>query len=146
MVQKISIVLAVLISLVWLTTAQAELKEGLWEVTTQAEMKGMPARMAAHMPAVTVKQCITKKDPVPQPSKKEKGQECKITDQKVIGDTVTYTIECKDKDSLVVTSGKTTYKGNSFEGASTTRIKNKGQKEMQMSNRMTGKYLGPCPK
>jgi hypothetical protein len=146
MIRKISIILAVLVSLAWMASAWAELKEGLWEMTTQVEMKGMPAGMPAHMPATTVKQCITKKDPVPQASKKEKGQECRITDQKVVGDTVTYTMECKGKDSLVVTSGKMTYKGNTFEGASTTSIKNKGQKEMQMSNRMTGKYIGPCPK
>ncbi len=140
MFRNLCIVLAVIISLVWAAGASAEIKEGQWEITTKTEMKGMPAQI----PATTVKQCITKKDPVPQ--KQEKGQECKVKDQKVSGDTVTYTVECKSAEATMVSTGKTTYKANSFDGTTNTVIKAKGQPEMKMTNTMSGKYIGPCPK
>ena len=138
MLRNICIALAVVISLVWITGASAEIKEGQWEITTKTEMKGM------QMPATTMKQCITNKDPVPQ--KQEKGQECKMKDQKVSGDTVTYTMECKSAEGTMVSSGKMTYKANTFNGTTDTTVKTKGQPDMKMTSTMTGKYLGPCPK
>ncbi len=130
--------------LVWACTASAEMKEGLWEMTMQADMKGAPQQM----PAVTMKQCLTKNDMVPKHQNKQPGQDCKMKDQKIVGDTVTYSMVCQNKDGgSMETAGKMTYKGNSFDGSSTTTIKPKGQgQNMQMSTRMSGKYLGPCTK
>jgi Protein of unknown function (DUF3617) len=139
---KISVALAVVVSLVWIQNASAEVKEGQWEITTKVEMPGMPVAM----PATTMKQCINKKDMVPKPQRQPKGQECTMKDQTVTGDTVTYTMECKSEKSTVLTNGKMTYKGDSFEGTSDTTIQNKGQPGMKMTSTMTGKYLGPCPK
>jgi hypothetical protein len=142
MLRNISVALAIVVSLVWIKNASAEMKEGQWEITTKAEMKGMPFAM----PATTMKQCLTKQDMVPKPDKQQKGQECTMKDQKVTGDTVTYTIECTNAKGTMVTSGKMTYKGDSFDGTSDTTIKNKGQPEITMTSTMSGKYLGPCPK
>jgi hypothetical protein len=116
----------------------AEIRYGLWEITTKVEMKGMPGQIRPS----TVRQCLTKNDPVPKA--KDKSVECKMKDQKISGDTVTYAMECKVKDSVVLTSGTMTHKGNTFTGASTTNIKSKGQPEMQMNNKISGKYIGPC--
>jgi hypothetical protein len=140
MLRNLWIALVAILTLVWAAGASAEIKEGQWEITTKTEMKGMPVQM----PATTMKQCITKKDPVPQ--KQEKGQECKIKDQKISGDTVTYTVECRSAEATTVSTGKTTYKANSFDGTTSTVIKAKGQPEMQITNTMSGKYIGPCPK
>lgn len=140
MLRKICIALFLVVSLIWVTSIQAEMKEGQWEITTKVEMKGMPMQI----PATTMKQCVTKKDPVPQ--KQEKGQECKMKDQKIVGDTVTYTMECKSADSTMVSNGKMTYKTNTFDGATDTMVKTKGQPDMKMLSTMSGKYLGPCPK
>ena len=137
---KMTCIFVIIISLVWINVASAEIKEGQWEITTKTEMKGMKMQM----PATTMKQCVTKKDPVPQ--KQEKGTDCKMTDQKVAGDTVTYTMECKTPDSTMVSSGKMTYKTNTFNGTTNTTIQAKGQPQMQMTSTMSGKYLGPCPK
>jgi hypothetical protein len=143
MVRSILVAVVALLTVVWVAVGSAEVKEGLWEITTKAEIKGM----SNQMPATTMKQCITKNDIVPKPEKQEKGQECKIKDQKVSGDTVTYALECKDKGGTIVeVSGKTTYKGNVFDGATTTTIKSKEQGTMQMTSKMSGKYIGPCVK
>ena len=133
-------VLAVLFTLVWAAGAYAEIREGLWEITTKVEMKGVPMQI----PATTVKQCITKDKAVPKSASED--YECKTKDYKVSGDTVTYSVECWGKGGLMITEGKTTYKGNTFDGTSTTKIKAKGQPEMQMSNKISGKYIGPCKK
>lgn len=142
MFRNMCIALVVVISLMWITGASAEVKEGLWQITTKTEMKGMPMQM----PATTMKQCMTGKDMTPKPEKQQKGQECTTKDQKVSGNTVTYTIECKSVDSATVQNGKMTYKGDSFDGVSDTTIKAKGQPDMKMASTMSGKYLGPCPK
>ena len=140
MLNKKLIVLAILLSLIWVTGAAAEIKDGLWEMTTKVEMKGIPAQM----PSTTVKQCITKNNLVPQSD--TKGYECKTKNYNVSGDTVTYTVECSGQGSVMTTTGKTTYKGNTFDGVSTTTVKTKGQPEMQMTNKISGKYIGPCTK
>ncbi len=133
-------VLTVLFFFLFVSGAFAEIKEGLWEITTKAEMKGVPVQM----PATTVKQCITKDKPVPKSVSDD--YECKVKDYKVSGDTVTYKMECWGKEGLMITEGKTTYKGNTFDGSSTTKIKTKGQPEMQLANKISGKYIGPCKK
>lgn len=122
-----------------LPAAEPNLKEGMWEMTFKSEIKGMPMQM----PASTVRQCITKKDAVPQ-QKPEQNQECKITSTKMTGDTITWTMQCRSKDSTVDSDGKVTYKGDSSEGVSNTTVKQKGQPPMQMTSRWSGKWVGPC--
>ena len=134
--KKTLIILAVLLSVLWTANVRAEFKEGLWEITTQVEIKGMPP-----MPPNTISQCITKKDPVPQTN--DKNYDCRITDQKISGDTVQYTVECKGKEGEMKTSGTSTYTGTSMKGTATTVFKMEGQ-EMQMESKTTGKYVGNC--
>jgi hypothetical protein len=138
--KKILAVFAVFALLGWSVSAWAQLKEGLWEFTTKVEIKGMPKTM----PATTFRQCVTKSNPVPQ--NKDKNYDCKITSQKFSGNTVSYAMECKGSQGMMQTTGKTTYTGNTMEGDSTTVFKIKGQPQMQMANKMKGKYIGPCPK
>lgn len=138
--RNVIVVGVVILSFVIAGEASAQMKDGLWEITTKIEMKGMPNQI----PAMTVKQCMTKNDITPKPMGKD--QNCKIKDQKIMGDTVTYAMECKGKDGTVTESvGKMTYKGDSFEGSNNITTKSK-RETMQMTSRMTGKYLGSCTK
>ncbi|KQC09174.1 MAG: hypothetical protein APR62_02975 [Smithella sp. SDB] len=138
--KKTLIIVVVLLSMLWTIGAWAQFKEGLWEITTQVEMKGMPYSM----PPTTFRQCITKNDAALK--NKDKNYECKNTSQKISGDTVSYTVECKGKEGITKTSGKTTFTENSMNGTSTTTVKMKRQPEMKMASKITGKYIGPCPK
>lgn len=81
-----------------------------------------------------------------RPQNKDKNFECKIISQKVSGGTVSYQVECTGKEGVVQTSGTTTYTDKAMNGASTTSFKMKGQPAMTMSNKIRGKYIGPCPK
>jgi hypothetical protein len=125
--------------MLWSAGAFAEIKEGLWEITTQVEIKEMPQAM----PPTTTRQCITQSDPVPK--NEDKNHDCKIIDQKVSGSKISYTVECKLKEGVMHTSGTTTYTGSSMDGTSNTSFKMEGQPPIQMSSRIKGKYIGPCP-
>lgn len=131
---------AILISLLWVSDSLAEIKEGLWKITTKTEIKNAPVQI----PATTVKQCITKNNPVPQPTAKDYVCETKHTEIK--GDTVTYLIECTGKNSAMLILGETIYKGNSFNGTSTATVKNFGQPDVQINNIISGRHIGPCKK
>ena len=132
------IIFAVLLSMIWTAGAFADVKEGLWEITSQVELKGMPEST----PPNTVRQCITKNDPVPR--SKDKNYDCKTIAHKISGNTVIYNVECKGKEGVMETSGTTTYSDNSMKGTSTIKVKMKGQPEIQMVSNIKGKYLGKC--
>jgi hypothetical protein len=143
---KVSIfaALAIILTLVCFSGVQAadpNMKDGLWQITTKMEMKGMPASI----PPTVTKQCLTKKESVPQQGTDKKSN-CKMVDQKVSGDTVTWSMICKEKDSTVDSKGTITYKGDTFDGTTTTTIKDKSGKAQQVSTKMSGKRLGPCDK
>lgn len=134
-------IFAIILALVWLPCANAaepNMNEGLWEITTKVEMKGMQVTI----PPQVTKQCLTKKESVPQD--KEKNPNCKITNQKVSGDTVTWAMVCKEKDGTIESKGMITYKGDKFDGTTNTTIKDKSGKTQQVGTKMSGKRLGPC--
>ena len=138
--KKVMIAVIVLLSMLYTVGAWAQLKDGLWEMTTQVQITGMTQQI----PPATFRQCITKSDPVPK--NQDKNFECKTTSQKVSGNTLTYAAECKGKDGVMTTTGQSTYTGNTMDGSASTSFKMKGQPAMQMNSKMKGKYIGPCPK
>jgi len=115
MLKRVALAVAIAGIFLWGTFAFAgvNLHEGLWEITTKMEMKGMPMQM----PARTHTQCLTKKNMLKTmvPNKQSQEEECKITDQKISGNTVTWTMKCSGKDAMKMT-GKMTYRGNTLEG------------------------------
>ena len=115
--------------------SKLNMQEGKWEITSVTEMPGMPMNMGP----MKHTQCITKKDLVPHSS--QPGQECKITDTKITGDTVTWSMTCSGQGGKVQGSGKITYKGDSFEGESKMLIE---QGNMEMTSHMSGKRIGNC--
>jgi hypothetical protein len=140
MLWKIRLIAVVMVLLAAPAWAFAEIKEGLWEITSQTQIEGMPMST----PPVTFRQCLNKKEAVPQ--NRDKGTECKIISQKISGDTITYTSECKNAQGNMRATGKITYSGNTMEGKTATAFSAKGQAPMQMTTVMKGKYLGPCNK
>lgn len=140
MCKKMGIVLMVLSFVTFAAIAFAQLKDGLWEITTQVEIKGMQQQM----PPTTSRQCITKSDPVPK--NQDKSFECKTTSQKVSGNTINYAVECKGKQRVMTATGQSTYTGTTMAGSTQTRFIMKGQPEMQMASRIKGRYLGVCQK
>jgi hypothetical protein len=111
------------------------MQEGLWEITTTVDMPGIPAGM---MKPNTFTTCLNQKESVPK-SKKE--TDCTMKDLKTEGNTVTWTVVCKDATS----KGRITYAGTTYDGMTETTMKQDG-KDTTIKTTMKGKYLGPCQK
>ncbi len=92
--KKKFIIFTVLLSIVWVAVAWAQFKDGLWEMTTQVEMKGM----SQALPPTTFRQCITRSEPVPR--NQDKNYECKTTAQKISGNTVSYSVSAKARTAF----------------------------------------------
>lgn len=118
--------------------ADPDIQEGRWEITTKTEMPGMPVTI----PPIKHTQCLTKNDLVPQ--KPEKGQECKITQTKIDGNTVTWVIQCSTQKSVMKGTGKITYKGGSLDGIINMTLNDPNQGKMNMINHISGRRIGDC--
>ena len=130
-----ALIILLTVSSISFAGSKPNMREGLWKITSKAEMPGMPMEM----PPVTFSQCLTEKDFVPQNC--QPGQMCKITDVKVNGNTVSWAIQCETGGNKMKGSGKTTYKIDIFEGSMTISIP---QVNMTMKSHMNGRRIGDC--
>ena len=134
----VTLILATLFTLLSATTAAADydINEGLWEITTKVEMEGMPMTMAPF----TNTQCITKDTLVPKSD--QPGQECKLINQKITGNTITYDMECSGPGGSMKGHGEATYTGDTMTGKMEMKMPSQG--DMKMIMKMSGKRIGPC--
>ncbi len=134
---------AVLVSMIMLfatTVAEGvDMHEGEWEYTSEVVMEGIPFSV----PPTTMRQCLSKKDLVP---KTDNDKDCVVKNQQTSGNTVRWTIICKDSDGTSEGKGVITYSGNSYKGTIKMTATDKGGSTEQMTMRLTGRYLGPCSK
>jgi hypothetical protein len=120
----------------WAAAAKLNVKPGQWQTTIKIEMPGMPMAL----PPFTTESCITEKDLVP--GTQQQGQDCKVLSQKITGNTVEWSIECKDGQGGSTTGkGKITYAGESFDGAMDLTASG-----MQIKYTLHGKRIGDCKK
>ena len=116
--------------------AKSPMKPGKWQVTMKMEMAGMPAAM----PPTTFTNCVTKEEAEnPQPPKRN-DQNCEVTNYKLDGSTVTWSIKCTGKVEATG-EGKMTFKDDAYEGTTHMKVN-----DMEMTQHFTGKYLGECDK
>jgi len=135
--KKLALFLAVC-SLPALAFAASPAKPGKWEMTMHTEMTGMPMKMPPH----TFTYCLTKEDaenPERLAPEQRKNSDCKRTDLKIDGSTVSWKVECK---SGTHGEGKVTYHSDSYDGSMHMTMPNGGE----MNAKYTGKYLGACDK
>lgn len=134
---NISRSLAILLALSALLSVPAQagpnMKPGLWKMSTQVEMPGMPMQM----PMVTYTKCLSEKDVVPQAG--DARNNCKMSSSNVQGDTVTWRMECSNPGGPVTMDGRATFRGNTMEGA--VKVNQAGQ---MMTQRISGKWTGLC--
>jgi hypothetical protein len=137
-ISSIAVTFTALLSLFSSATAIADydINEGLWEITVKVEIEGM----SMSMPPITNTQCITKKTLGPKSN--QQNQECKIINQKIEGDTISYDIECSGPSGSMKGHGKVTYTGDTMTG--TMEMNTPSQGNMKMITKMSGKRIGPC--
>jgi hypothetical protein len=131
--------LAVLSAGAMVVFAQTPMRPGRWEVTMQMQMPQAPVQM----PEMKTTQCITPeqlKDPVnavPQTGANA-NQDCKVSDYKVTGTTVTWQLACT-KPQAMTSTGEMIFDGDTYAG--TMKMKT-AQGDMSMT--LAGKRLGDC--
>jgi len=118
--------------------AGVNMHEGLWEITTKLEMPGMPMQM----PARKHRQCLTKQKMEPNAQGQE-AKGCKISNRKISGNTVTWTLKCSGENAMQAV-GKMTYHGDRMEGTITMQANDPEEGEMKMVNRISGRRIGRC--
>jgi hypothetical protein len=143
MVKRMVLAVATVGFFLWSPCAFAgvNMHDGMWEISTRMEMPGMPMQM----PERTHTQCLTEENMLKTmaPKEQDQNENCKVTDKKVTGDTLTWTLECKGEDAMKVT-GKTTYHGDSFEGTMTMTSSDPEEGEMKIINHIRGRRIGDC--
>lgn len=127
------------------TLAQGPRRDGKWEVTTEMEMPGMPMKM----PPFVHTQCITKEeanDPQKAVPKGRGGRgaddpNCKVSDYKVSGNKVTYSVKCEG-DQPMTMKGEMVYGDDTYTSTQTMDMAGRGT----MTMKSTAKRLGDCTK
>jgi hypothetical protein len=126
--------------------AQSVRRDGKWEIKMEMEMAGL----SAGMPPVTTEQCITPEeanDPqkmAPQMGRGRGGRgggNCTVSDYKVDGNKVTYSVKCEGQQPMSGT-GEFIYTADSYTGVMTMDMGGRGTMTMKSS----GKRLGDCTK
>ena len=64
----------------------------------------------------------------------------------VTANDVAWTASCEGKSSSSTGTGTVTYADKTFSGSSEATVKIKGGTDIKISMKITGKYLGACPK
>lgn len=137
--------IAALALLVLATTviAQSPMRPGRWDSTMQMQMAGLPIQM----PEMKTSQCITAeqlKDPASAlpsgtpPGGRGANQDCKVSDYKVDGNTITWQVACTAPQRMTST-GEMVVNGDSYTG---TMKMTTPQGDMTM--KMAGTRVGDC--
>ncbi len=114
-----------------------DFKPGLYDVTTQVEMPGMPTAI----PPVTSRECMTKEDLIPGNNTTESDCTLKETNQN--GNTVTWKMECDQEGQKMLSEGTLTYKGDRFDGIVTVTMHTQSG-PMTMKTKISGIRAGNC--
>ena len=118
------------------TSAFAQGKDDLWEVTMKMEMPGMPMAMPAQVHRVCVSKNRKDEDLIP------KRENCKVLESSKSGNKLTYKMACTGEDAMTAT-GEMTYAANSYEGRTRMTTKSGGD-TVSMQQTFAGKRVGDC--
>ncbi|HSO06949.1 MAG TPA: DUF3617 family protein [Pelomicrobium sp.] len=120
--------------------AAPNVKEGEWEMTMKMEMNGQT------VPAQSIKYCVTKDNLVPKAERAEQSPNCTKVEPKVSGDTVSWSTVCKQSGQTIESTGRITYKGDTFTGEINSTMTGEGGQPMKMRQVMSGRRVGECRK
>jgi len=123
------------------------MQPGLWEISFQVEVPGMPPGMGGH----TLRQCIRASD-LASPEKTLPPQQdgrCRIENYNLSGNMASWKIACSGdgpsgKAANMSGSGSITYSNTHYRGNSQMTIREDGQ-TMTLTQRFSGKRVGDCP-
>lgn len=127
---------------------KGKMKEGLYEYKMEMDMgqiPGMPPGMGKQ--SHTMQNCVTNKDIEGGGFSKGRDRQnnpenCEIKNFNMSGNTATYQMVCKGEQPMTA-DNRITFSGDGFKMDMKMAMSHGGQ-AMNMTQRMEGKYLGPC--
>jgi len=135
---SISMLVLGLVAVVTITAQQGLMRPGRWQNTVQMQMPGMPMQM----PPQTTTRCVTAeqlaRDPNSWIPSGPDGSACKISDQKVVGNKVTWKVACTGQMAMTG-DGELTFMEDSYEGTLMASTAMGG-----MTMKLSGKRLMDC--
>lgn len=129
------------------------LREGQWEYRTTLQIPGMPAMPklpdGMQMPQVgpqgmtlTHRGCVSSADPVPRTGSDD--SQCTTTRLERQGTTVIWAATCTTPRGKADAEGRAQYSGDRMEGTMRLRGQDERGHPFEMTQTMSGRYLGPC--
>ncbi len=134
---------AVLVATLGWSAAQAaepNFQPGLWEMTIQMEVPGMPMNMKP----VTQRHCVTRKDLVPPTT--SPNQRCKMLDRHMQGNTLIWDMSCDQGQATMRGHGEIVYTGDTVKGTVNMTMHGGPNGDMHMVQRLSGRRIGDCAK
>jgi len=116
------------------TSASAQARDDLWEVSTKMEMPGMPMAIPPQTNRVCVGKNRKDEDFIP------KQGNCRMVDSKRAGNTLTYRMECTG-DHAGTVDGTIIFGNNAYDGQ--MKLTMKGSSDA-MTTTFSGKRIGDC--
>ena len=136
------IIFTLLLSLT-LSTAYAggvpDIQEGLWEVSSEVSITGMPMQI----PAVTTEQCYTQQSMNPENIMQQ--NHCKMNNMDIQNNQMNWSMTCQQEGMTMQGTGNIQYHKTSFSGTFNMIMSGSPQGEMSMQTKLTGRYIGKCP-
>jgi hypothetical protein len=123
--------------------AQEMMRSGLWQFSAQGQMPTFPAGLSpppggqAQAGGTSFSSCIDPARSVPT----DPTLACRVESMNRSGATVRWTMTCSVPQGAFRSEAVAQYRGGTMDGTLTTYIPMIGG---QMTQRLTGRYLGPC--
>lgn len=120
--------------------AEPNFKPGLWEMTIQTEIPGLPMKP----PSETQRHCISKEDLVPPPTSPDKR--CKMTNRSLKGNSLVWDIHCVKGKATMSGHGEMVYAGDSVKGQVDMTMHGGPSGDMKITQLLSGRRVGACAK
>ncbi len=122
--------------------AGPKVNPGEWTYTMKMKIEGLGVPVP--VVPVTFTDCQTRTDASPIETQEMKKAGCKILDEKIVGNLVTYTGRCTQGDSVTDTHYKLIFQSDSMDGTFDQVRKVSGKVQSTATGTFTGKRIGPC--
>lgn len=134
---KIKSILMLFPFAVFQVNAGPDVREGMWKITSQVLMSGMPIEI----PSMTRTECINKQSLDPEVLLKDYN--CQFNQTSARSNFYSWTMSCDQQGIKMNGTGELTYQNTSFNGNFDMEMSG-GAGPIKMSTSITGEYIGAC--
>lgn len=134
--------LVTLLLTVFTSTVFAEMpdiQEGLWEVTSVANIPAMPMKM----PEVTMERCFTKQSMNPENILQQNN--CQMNKMDIQNNQARWDMTCEQQGMTMQGAGNIEYQKKDFSGTFNMTMSGAPEGNMSIQTQITGRYIGVCP-